>query len=374
MAAKPAPETRDADELANEIEPPAEQKYLQKRVKELEKRYSDLKDSHGELAVHLQGILNAAERVSPLKQVYKGTKSAKVDSPVVAVLHCTDWHGGRFIPAIEVEDFNAFDYKIMNRRLHKNLMPRFQATVEGARTVMKIDELHILSTGDMCNGALHGEAATNEFDELEQPVRIGYSWAELVRLLAPHYKKVVIHWVVPDNHGRITPKIESHRPWNSLNYICGEFAKVATKDIKNVEWNIYPGVMQVVEINEVRYLLRHGHGMTKGAGGFGGIPYYAFERAVGKEARRRLVHFEGATFHRMITGHFHVATRAFDWWIGPSVSGTDTHDHENGRFHPPGQCGWLIHPKRGELNYNMFDLSQDSASGDETSTDTDGEK
>ena len=80
MAAKPAPETRDADDVANEIEPPAEQKYLQKRVKELEKRYSDLKDSHGELAVHLQGILNAAERVSPLKQVYKGAKSAKVDN------------------------------------------------------------------------------------------------------------------------------------------------------------------------------------------------------------------------------------------------------------------------------------------------------
>jgi len=61
-------------------------------------------------------------------------------------------------------------------------------------------------------------------------------------------------------------------------------------------------------------------------------------------------------FHKYLFGHFHTDI-SLDLYDGcASVSGTDAYDHKEGRFGTPGQCSWMVHPKRGEFNRTNWNL------------------
>jgi hypothetical protein len=61
-------------------------------------------------------------------------------------------------------------------------------------------------------------------------------------------------------------------------------------------------------------------------------------------------------FDRLIFGHFHTAAQGPDWRVCPSPCGTDNFDHSQGRYSSPAQVGWLVHPRRKEMNLNVYEL------------------
>ena len=69
------------------------------------------------------------------------------------------------------------------------------------------------------------------------------------------------------------------------------------------------------------------------------IPYYGFDRKVGKEAAKRMLK-KIARFDRMITGHYHAPLQHPLYWIGGSLQGTDAYDHSQGRYADPIQSAW----------------------------------
>ena len=144
---------------------------------------------------------------------------------------------------------------------------------------------------------------------------------------------------------------------NSHNYTVGYIFKVLCRHMKNVDIRLYPMHQKVVDVSNQRYLVCHGHGVK----GWAGIPFYGIERKVGKEAKARLHDPSERRFTKIVQGHFHISLIS-DWYsVGPSVSGTDAYDHKEGRRSDPGQNGWFVHPKRGEFDHTVFNLSTGEA-------------
>jgi hypothetical protein len=170
-------------------------------------------------------------------------------------------------------------------------------------------------------------------------------------MLAPHFTKVRVEFIVEDNHSRLTKKPQAHEAGlNSLNYVVGFVAKERVKNLLNVEFNIYPQYEVVINVAGRRYLCCHGHGVM----GWAGFPYYGIERKVAREALKRLNAPDVTKFHKTLLGHWH-SPLAHPWyWIGGSVSGTDALDHKQGRHSPPSQAAWVVHPRHGEFNRTDF--------------------
>jgi predicted transcriptional regulator len=329
--------------------------HLQKQVNTLQTALVAEKAAKGELADTLSRILEAVTVCEPEKIVYKKqTGKMQVSNPCCSVLHCSDWHIGKSVRAEQIEEWGEFNYEIAKRRLER-LVEYKVNTVELERKSINIQDLVILSTGDMINGALrNSDIATNEFPVCVQPVKAAELFSSVLMAMAPFFRKIYVEWVVPDNHGRVGKKIEFAEPWNSYNYLVAELARAKTAKQKNIVWHIHPGEIGRVEVEGRRYLIRHGHGM-KGAS-YGGISWYKYEQMAGREARKRMRRDRKYQFHRIITGHLHAPVKGRDWWIGGSLSGTDSFDHACGRESEPIQTGWLVHPLHGEINYNEYNL------------------
>ena len=357
---RPIKGAQDAAVTAAQVEPTPRVKALTAENAELRTRIEGLKQETGQAEVILAAVLDAAQRIAPLPTTYQPPrKSTRVTHPCEAVLVLTDWHVGKTVDAAEVLGENSFDFARLRERLlgDDGLVTRKVQTVDLERSNIRIDTLRVFCLGDMVNGNLREEDnATNEFSEAEQPIRSGALLAECLAALAPCFERVIVDYVVPDNHSRLTKKISHKQPWNSWNYIVAKYAEAMTERLGNVEWRIHPGEVAEVEVCGMRYLLRHGHDMTKGTGGFGGLPFYGFERAAGLEARKRMRIPEKVVFDRLIFGHFHTYGQGPDWRVCPSPSGTDNFDHSQGRYARPAQVGWLVHPKRGEMNLNLYEL------------------
>ena len=184
--------------------------------------------------------------------------------------------------------------------------------------------------------------------------------AEQITELSQNFTKVTVHFIGADNHGRLTRKPQAKEGGlNNLNYLVGKLAEAYVAKLKNVEFNIYPMYEKVIHVGNRNYLITHGHGMKA----WMGIPYYAAERKTGKEAQARMqlimdqkLQMHEIGFHKMVLGHFHVPINAPLYSFCGSVQGTDAYDHEAGRYAPPSQAGWLVHPRYKEIGREDFEL------------------
>lgn len=346
--------------IEQEMSPDERVQYLQQRVREMESQQKTDDKSVGELMLLLEDVKEIVDAgaLSPLPVAYQTPKrKIKITQECAAMMHCTDWHIGRVTRSHEIEEWGEFNYQVATDRINQLVQAKMEVT-EMERSNIVINDLVIASTGDMILGKLReSDIATAEFDPCVQVAKAANLWAHMLRALAPHFRNVRVEWTVPDNHSRLSKKFNSQEPWNSFNYLVAELLRAHMSAHDNVELNIHPGNIGNFEVLGRRYLSRHGHDMGAGGGGFGGIPYYEKDRSAGKEARRRMRRGREHQFARMLLGHLHAPVRTKDWWIGGCLSGTDNFDHTQGRESEPIQTGWLVHPFRGELNYNEYVLT-----------------
>lgn len=334
---------------------------LEQQNKELENALSMYKKEHGKLEVFFRRVEGAIKPVLPLKQVYKPTAdSKKVSTPCTAVMRISDGHMGQVQPKEEIEEFGEFNPKICRDRQVDYAM-RFNRWVDMHRGAYEIDNCAVLVTGDLISGDIHDELrVTNAFPTPVQCIRAGEVLVEQISLLASNFVNVTVHFLVEDNHARLTKKPQaSEAGYNSLNYVVGKHAELYLKETKNVDFKIYPQYEKVVDVATRRYLITHGHGIR----GWMGIPWYSIERQVGREAQARMqiIMEENAKlkeigFHKYIFGHWHVFFEHPLYACCPSVSGTTAYDHKAGRHAKPGQSSWIVHPRFGEFNFINFNL------------------
>jgi hypothetical protein len=338
---------------------------LKRKLENKDKTIEAMKKRYGKDQVFLDELKSAISPVTPPKLSYKPKKEgAKVSSPCPLVLHGTDGHCGLTQPADEIEGFNETNFDIYKKR-NLDFVYKAMSFTEIMRHGYAINECHYIDTGDNISGDIHDELKrTNEFPVPEQIIRAGTTKAEQIMFLAPHFEKIVIDWIVADNHSRREKKPQSmEEGWNSDNYLVGFIAKTLLEKYENVQFNLWLMHEKVITIANRNYLIFHGHGLPQNFG----VPWYSIERKAGREAVARMQEIMEAHermkqralevgFHKMVFGHFHIKFDHPLYMCGPSLSGTDANDHKYGRHSVPGQRLWMVHPKHGEVNDNFISL------------------
>ena len=332
---------------------------LRGQITEKDQVLGDYKKAHGKLQDFFGKLSMAIKPVLPLDSVYEKGSGA-VGSPCVAVMRISDGHMGSVQMPDEIEGFGEFNPELCRSR-QIDYAQRYCKWVDVHRTGYQIDEVAVIVTGDLISGDIHEELrVTNAFPTPVQCVRAAEVLVEQIRIVASDFAKVTVHFLVEDNHARLTKKPQAKEAgYNSLNYVVGKLAEMYLSQIANVEFNIYPQFEKVVHVLNRQYLISHGHGIR----GWMGVPWYGIERHVGKEAQSRLqiimndvTRAKDVGFHKYIFGHLHTYFETEMYSCCPSVSGTDAYDHKNGRHGDPGQSGWLVHPKYAEFNWINFKL------------------
>lgn len=337
-----------------------EKQELHRQLEKKDRVLENYKREHGKLEVFFNRVLNAIEPIQPFESQFKRRRKKKVQSKVNAVFHVTDSHMGEVQEPDEIEGFNKFDPDICDRR-NMDFANRFRDWVELHRASYHVNQCDVVMTGDLISGDIHDELKiTNAFPAPEQVVRAAQSHAKQISLLAPYFEKVVIHFLSEDNHSRLTKKPQAKEAGkNSYNYLVGRMIELYLGKTENIEFNLYAMNEKVIHVNNRNYLIMHGHGIKA----WMGIPWYGIERKASREAQARqniimndVQRAKDVGFHKIVHGHFHTP---FDHWLyscGGSVSGTSAFDHQAGRYSPPSQSSWMVHPKYGEFDRVNFNL------------------
>lgn len=299
-----------------------------------------------EFADQVALAVRASQPVKPM--VYKPGRVPM--DPVEAVLNLGDWHIGEVIDGDQTEGFGSFDHATAVRRLD-SITDAFLKWVATHRKGLRIPRGTLILSGDWVSGDIHEELRrTNEFDLPEQTAKAGLLMGEVIRKVAPAFERLQLVAVGGDNHGRLTVKPQAKgRVTNNMSYMVYALAKAYTAGHGNLVWNTATGQTVLAEIGGHRFLCEHGDGIKSQLG----FPYYGMGRKLGKEAARRMNTDKG--FHYWSLGHFHVpCVIQGNTLVNGCLSGTSEFDHGCGRWAPPAQVGFLVHPKHGLFNWVPF--------------------
>jgi hypothetical protein len=331
---------------------------LEAQLQEKDNVLDEWKKDQGDLEVKIRAIAAQIPAIDPAPIIY--TPKEGKEKVVDAVLQFTDWHIGERQDSDEIEGINAFDLAIAEKRVN-DLTHRFNRIVDRTRMSYTINNCTILCTGDMISGDIHDELSrTNEFPVPAQVVKAAELVAKAVGVLAQDFENVTVEYLTTDNHSRLTRKPQAKEGGiNSFNFIVAVLAEKMLSDHANVIFNIHTAPQEVVDVMGRKYLLMHGHQIR----GWAGVPWYGWDRKVGKESQSRLSlimenpeRMETLGYHKMIAGHFHTPIDTMFYSIGGSLSGTNAFDRNNGRYSPPSQPGWFVHPRYGEFGRIDFKL------------------
>jgi hypothetical protein len=345
-------------DAARSIEPGPEVRHLREQATVLQAENRKLKNAIGETRELFRGLAENIKSIEPPKSVYVPSASSKVSSPCSAVWHWTDWHIGEVVQPDEVEGFNAFNLDVAEGRVQR-FVANSTRWIEMHKPTYDIPVLRIIDTGDSVSGDIHDELSrTNEFPVPRQVVEAARIKADAIVQASASFAQVVVDFVTADNHSRTTKKPQfKEGGTNSMNYLVGWITQKLVEKVKNVTFNLHPVISTVIDVEGWRYLIQHGHTIK----GWSGIPYYGVERAVGREAKVRMNMAQSRRFHQIVMGHFHAPLNHPNFMIGGSLTGTNELDHGVGRFAPPMQTAWIVHPRIGELDYNKFNLAESEA-------------
>jgi hypothetical protein len=332
---------------------------LERQIREKDRAIENYRKDHGKLEVFFNKIIEEITPVVELPKVYIKPKKT-LGSPVVAVAQISDSHMGETQEANEIESFNEYNPEICERR-NVDYATRFTKWVGVQRHGYTINECAILVTGDLISGDIQQLNVTNAFPTPVQCTRAAEVLTKQIAIIASKFDKVTVHFLVEDNHSRLTTKPQMKEAGqNSLNYIVGYITKLYLSKHSNVEFIMYPMYEKVVRVLNRQYLLSHGHGII----GWAGIAYYGVERKVAKESMARMQIImddinkaKQVGFHKFVIGHFHVPFDLPLYSCCGSVSGTGAYDHKNGRHAEPSQSSWLVSPKWGDFNRINFRLT-----------------
>jgi hypothetical protein len=328
--------------------------YLRHENSRLRNENNALRNNKGflkEMIKELGDALQASEPLPPIDFKYPGKKA---ESEIVAVLKLSDWHIGANIRPEETEGFGQFNWEIAQERV-QYLAVKFLEWIETHRRSFRIHKLVILGEADWVSGDIHEELrTTNEFPLPIQSIRAGQLLAQLVSTLAPHFPEILFSQVGADNHGRLQPKPQfKQKSLNSMSFIVYAVANEILRKHKHIEIKFSEGIKQVVDINGKKFLTEHGDIIKAWAG----IPFYGMERYRGKEAVKRLQTDLG--FDYLSIGHFHVpGIISGNILTNGSLTGTDEFDHGCGRYSPPTQVSFLVHPRYGIFNFTSWQFKR----------------
>jgi len=323
---------------------------LLKENSKLRQQVKKLSTERGSRNIFLEEIVQNVHSINPQISVYHSEKASSKNNATLC-LSLLDWHIGE---VEHVPQINSYNYEIAKNRIHL-LIKKVLDWCELHRNSYRIDEICLMCAGDFISGDIHEELIrSNEFSCPEQVVKASELLSEVIASFSPHFKIVRAEFVTHDNHGRNTEKVQFSDSMNSYNYIVGYLTQSLVKNLKNVRFNLYPAIQQVIPVQDRRYLLMHGNCIR---GGAGGIPLLGINKRAWKEGFLRMNLSPELKFDKIVLGHFHSLALTDEMICCPSVAGTASYDSASCRTAKSAQLAWLV-SGRYEFDFIEFYLSE----------------
>ena len=218
-----------------------------------------------------------------------------------AILTWADWHGGEIIDFDVMQGFNSYDPAIMCRRAQYTV-DRTLKLLFDCHTGTTFEALHVFDLGDSITGDLLDDNKTTNALPVFEAMRL-VAQVKAVALTELSEYIPVTYTSVPGNHGRRSAKMPWKQPTETADWLIGEMIRDLTATNDRISVVVPKAWTAVVEVRGHYHSLNHGYSAARG--GYGGIPWYAFQRADGKLTALEASH--GRRVHYRYYGHIHQA-------------------------------------------------------------------
>lgn len=330
--------------------------HWKRRAQQAEKAAERLMRDRATFSEIAKEVIHAVEAATPVRFEQKPSKTK--GNPIAAVIKASDWQIGEVISAKETDGFGRFCYRMAEHRVAILQRKLIDWAEMHRRAGFQLDDLHIFSEADLVSGNIHYELeVTNEFPAPVAAVKAGMLMGAFAEILAQNFKRVHIHEVNHDNHGRFTRKNQAKQGGvNNWSYIAHTIANQhLAKYVADgrVITHLAESPKLIAEVMGKRFLLAHGHHIM----GAMGIPYYGMERDKAREAVKRLHQPAAKQFHYISIGHWHVPSIiSGNILVNGNLPGTTEFDHMQGRHASPSQVSFMVHPDHGLFNWTAWTL------------------
>ncbi|GIV86072.1 MAG: hypothetical protein KatS3mg054_0101 [Chloroflexus sp.] len=272
-----------------------------------------------------------------------------------AIFVLSDWQLGKVTP--------TYNTKIAMERIRKYI-ERSLSIVSLHRKISPVSTARVYLVGDIVEGELIFPGQAHALDAslfkqsaIDAPQAI--SW--VIATLAENFNEVVIQCIY-GNHGSLGGRARrEYHPESNADNLAFQVSKVITEKIPNVKW-LWPASVKswyaIDTIGNIRFLLFHGDQMR--GGGFAGIPFYGFARAIHSWASGVIP----GGFDYAVCGHWHQgASLQFNFktlWINGSLESYNVYAQEQLKsMSRPMQWLLFCHPKHGVTAEYKVWLSED---------------
>lgn len=218
-----------------------------------------------------------------------------------AILTWADPHGGETISYEVMQGFNEYSPAIFCRRMQYTVDHTLKILFDRhAGTTFEV--VHVFDLGDSITGdLLDDNKATNALPVFESMRLVAQVKAVALTELSEYIP--VTYIIVPGNHGRRSAKMPWKQPTETADWLIGEMIRDLTATNDRVSVVVPKAWTAIVEVRGHYHSLNHGYSAAKG--GYGGIPWYAFQRTDGKLTALESSH--GRRVHYRWYGHIHQA-------------------------------------------------------------------
>lgn len=262
-------------------------------------------------------------------------KSAK-DNEAVAFAIASDWHVEETVHAKSVNNLNAFNMEIAEKRINE-FFRRVVKLTEIQRSGTKIDTLVLALLGDLMTGYIHEELREeNGLSPTETVLWLIEKISSGLGLLEKNFNRIIIPCSY-GNHGRNT--IKPRHSTGAKNSYEWMLYQILRKQLPQFEWQISDGYHNYLDVDGRTIRFHHGDGL-KYQGGIGGLTI-PVEKAISNW--NKAIHADLDVF-----GHWHQSQQNPKWISNASLIGHNAYAIAiKAPFEPPTQTYFLMDKRRG---------------------------
>jgi hypothetical protein len=264
----------------------------------------------------------------------------------VPVTNWSDWHYAEVVDPLQVENANAFNIEIFDRRFN-TLVERTMDLCENHMTGKGYPGIVVNLGGDMLSGNIHDmQNGTNEVEVIPAVLDLAGKIVWGVRKYADKFGNVLVVGV-PGNHGRNTKMPQAKNAcFTSFDWMIYKIVQKAFENDDRVKFIIPNGFDAYYRVFGHRILLTHGDRTgAKGGDGFIGVIGPIMR---GAHKLRLSYAARGREIDTILEGHWHNSLPLPGLRINNCLKGYDEWAMSM-RFTPtpPSQDLFFIHSSRG---------------------------
>lgn len=250
----------DLNSLRKESDP--EINDLRRALRNVQRELAETKLNHQEVA---EAVIQAAKDatvaiggIPPVPAIKKDTRKAKSET---ALIHATDWQGGK-----RTKDYNS---EVMRERVMK-FAEKIVRITDIQRADHPVKDCVVMFGGDMVEGVsiFPGQAFEVDSTLITQWVNVSRLMTDFIRYLLAHFETVTV-FSEHGNHGRIGSKRDGLPRHDNIDLMAYEYSKSLLSNETRIEWEIdLEDIKRVTckALGNYKALLIHGDEI--GRGGF----------------------------------------------------------------------------------------------------------